>query len=177
MSEPIWCSINFKTPLGWFDDDNQAEHPDFPVARVLREALLNGDDDVSLCDPGKGLIPNEPGLIWNFNGEGNYGLMDEDVEWALNWLREHKVPFVATDDTKYDMVGTIIVSGPGGEFEGRWNEEVVMSEQMFRAIQKAWDHAPVGALSAITDYFDRLDVDINEMAVSHLPAVPPKEDE
>lgn len=176
MSEPIWCAVTLKTPMGWWVDDEP--HPDFWAAHALIEGLLNGDWRAEQCGPGAGLIPNDPGIFWEFNGEGNYGLYDEDVAAALEWLEAHGVPYRATSDPKYDMLGEIRVFDGREVHDGTFDGlQVTLTHGEFVGIRSKWTHAPAGALSAIEGYFEKFDFDTEATAVSHLPDQPPPSEE
>lgn len=153
MSEPIWCDIHVKYPASW------GERPWF--CDMLADALINGYDDEV-----------EPG-VWSFHGEGNYGLYDSEVEEALDWLRTHRIPFVAHSDTKYEFSADHWVYDGKADnlvtFEGD-TERAMLDEATWRKID-AGEHPDFPTVEA---YFTRAERGIADLEVDHLPAELPE---
>lgn len=112
MSEPVWTQVTVLLPAA----DHPAWSTEFgdDVPRVVRalellaDALINGQQDFTLD------LTNEPtaliqwaGSYVQVEGEGNYGLQDDECREALAMLRDLGVSYDAHDEDKYDM--------PGGE--------------------------------------------------------------
>jgi hypothetical protein len=166
MSEPIWCDVHIVCPASWGDDPSKILGVD-----MLADALINGYVD---CAP----IEGTDRMRWDVNGEGNYGLGDSDVENALSWLEDHGVPYRASSDPKYEYLGEVRVFDGHNTVEDRPggpDSQVVLDEYTFKAIVIKWEHAPAGALQAITEHFTL--PDIYEIDISHLPATAPTEDD
>lgn len=170
MSEPIWCTIRVKTPASWMPEDPPTpthygqEGEGLPMwAGGLSEALCNGSTDWTRADDT---------IVWDFSGEGNYGLADDDVEFWLDWLGAHHVPFYASDDSKYEFQGSwrlfdgekIVAQGAIG------TDDLVLDRHDWAAIKsgKSW-------AKTVDDYFDPPKLD--DLSIAHLPAAPPHDEE
>lgn len=152
MGEPIWTNFSTKVPAGWHSD----EQPLW-IVDALGEALNNGHTDVEAEPNGA--------ISISANGEGNYGLLDGDLELVLDWCRAHRVPFIANDESKYDCSGQIIVFDGTKEWEGRYDQGVVLDSMQYQAIV-AGEHSD---FESVDDYFTRLNISINDLDIAHLP--------
>ncbi len=99
-------------------------------------------------------------------GEGNYGLCDSELEEVLQFLEEWSVPYIAHDESKYDMVGSIHMFDGETCFQGRWDDGPVLDLQTYRKII-AGDHIDY---ESIEDYFAKLNRSIGELPIDHLLA-------
>jgi hypothetical protein len=171
MSEPIWCNINIATPASWVDPSDDELRPlrGFLAGVILDDdGLINGESDVTV-------ISADGRAHWSWNGEGNYGLYDSAVEEALDWCEANHIPYIATSDTKYDMTGEIRIFDGHESRSGEYNEGVVLTEQDYRMIRANADLS--NPWKEVVDYFERLNVAIDQLSVAHLPEFPPEEDE
>lgn len=186
MSESIWCDIFVRIPTSWdaqtYEEGGEpaalgggiAEYPK-PI-RLLADALGKGYVDQDGDDP----------TVWDIHGEGNYGLTDEDVTEALDWCERHAVPFVATDDGKYEI---------GGEFRAFDGREyvasdlahteafgVVMPLATFEGIvNRESTGDPVdddrAVIAAIRAYFAQGQPTIGQFSIDHLPEHEPTDEQ
>lgn len=152
MSEPIWCNIRFRIPDTWGDDN--------PLIRGLSEALINGETD---CRDG----------VWSAGGEGNYGLYDSDVEYWLDWMRKHRVPFIASSEPKYEWDGESIVNNGLQEWRGTSGaDQALLSKQEFDAIV-----AGTSEFESVEQFFTIMNASTPAHLLAHLPDQFPEEDE
>jgi len=159
MSEPIGCNISIHLPATWGTD---TEKP--AIVLLFENALLRG----GLIEPEP--VPGTVGRVhWEIDGEGNYGLSDSEVEEGLDWLLEHKVPFIATDDTKYDLRGRIMHFDGVRQYDGRYDGDVVLCWEDYEAIGRR-THT---MYSTVDDYFTRLTRPLSDITIGHLPTTPP----
>ena len=125
----------------------------------LADAVLNGYLDVDELDTNR--------RVFQVAGEGNYGLADSRFEECLDQLRAHRVPFIASCDTKYEWIGEMIVFDGTNEFGGTWTNGPLLSQTEYALIEQGthpWAHT-------VGEYFDRLTVDVGHIEISHLPSV------
>jgi len=161
MSEPIWCNVTVHVPATWCLDDTTPTIIDW-----LERALINGDTS---DDPVEG---HDNRVEFRVNGEGNYGLFDDELEEAFDWCHEHHVPYIAHDESKYDMQGEIRWYDGGNEvISGRFDSEVVLTEQQWRSMQE-------GKFNFATpnEYFERLSRTLSDVTIDHLPEQEPTSD-
>lgn len=161
MGESIWCNVRVVCPKSWGDDPEK-----IPGVAMISDALINGERaDIWSENPDRN--------IWGMSGEGNYGLYDDGVSSGLNWCREHKVPFYASSDPKYEMVGEIDVFDGERDYARTGDEQgdPVLHSSTFLGFLS--EHDP---LAAIREFFEGLP-DIEKVDISHLPAVCPDTDD
>jgi hypothetical protein len=152
MSEPIWCAIRFRIPESWGDDN--------PLIQGLSEALINGDHD--LRDG-----------VWTVAGEGNYGLYDDEVEFWLDWMRTHRVPFLASSDPKYEFDGESIVFNGLREWRGTSGaEQALLSQSEYEAIV-----AGRSEFTSVEEFFAIMNASTPAHLLAHLPDNFPEEDQ
>lgn len=151
MSEPIWCNWTSRIPEAW-----DAER----IATDLGYALINGQLDVETVE-GVTLI--------EASGEGNYGLHDSDLEAVFDWHHEHRVPYIAHDETKYECKGEIRVFDGEVVLDGRYDDGAVLDEPTYDMIANG-DSAD---FATIDDYFAKLSIRISELSIDHLSPLPP----
>lgn len=158
MGESIWCNVQVATPLSWGDDGDK-----IPGVAMIADALING-----FCNE----RVEADRRIWNINGEGNYGLSDDDVAAGLTWLTEHGVPYDAHSEPKYEMSGERDVFDGVQHYERECNEggSVTLGSYRWNELKAMPD--PIAAVDA---HFAM--PEIEAMDISHLPAECPQLDE
>lgn len=147
MGEAIWVNINFRVPATW------------PASRyvpygwdIYDSQIVDGVNHVQ------------------FSGEGNYGLEDDEIQNLLELLREQRVPFVATQDPKYEYSGVIGVFDGFTEVTGTCDSDgATLSEARFRSIAGGSDKT----FLSVHSYFRLLNVDIEQLPIDHLQSWPP----
>lgn len=166
MSEPIWTCVQIRTPESWATDKG---YPHEYLTEIENLRCYLGDWEATQ-------EAGVDGTIWIFSGDANYGLSAETVEEALEWLLANRVPFIATSDTKYEYTGEIRVYNGNASREihtGDYNEEVVLTRSKY----KEFTSSAKSTSFAVAMYFERLDLDLKTVDISHLPTTPPNEDE
>lgn len=160
MGEAIWTRVTFRTPKGWGVANDLVDG--------LSAALINGD---SLIDNDE---VADDHYEWTISGEGNYGLNDGEVEYWLDWMRQHKVPFIANDEPKYEFQGTTIVFTGEREWAGESSsEQAVMSRSTYASI--------IGGTSqfrTVDEFFRILNTrTTGGFSIDHLPDKFPSDDD
>lgn len=150
MGEPIWCSVKFRTPVSWGGEND--------LVKGVIDSLLEFDhrDDE-----------------WVIEGEGNYGLWDGNIQFWLDWMLKHKVPFIATSEPKYEHPGETRVFDGHGLWCGESSaDSAVLSEETYKAIQ-----AGDSDFSTVEQFFEILNtVTTTKFSIDHLPDKFPSED-
>lgn len=149
MSESIWCTVRVVLPSSWGD------HP--PIIATIDDALMDSEVDIEDLAAGR--------RRFRLGGLGNYGLCDSRLNEALCWLRDHQVPFVATD-AAVDELGDVTVFDGTDEICGGWAEDPMLDASTSTAIL-AREHRWA---ATIADYFARLRADPADFDTSHLSA-------
>lgn len=149
MSRSIWCTVGVVLPSTWGDRP--------PILAIIDDALMDGEFDVVDLNDGR--------RRFRLSGLGNYGLCDSGLHDALCWLREHKVPFVATD-AAVDHLGEVTGFDGGEEICGGWADDPVLDQTASMAIL-AGEHRWA---ATIVDYFARFRADPTDFDTSHLSA-------
>lgn len=145
MSEPIWCYVRFRIPPTWGEP---------ALVEGLSEALLNGE--ALLGDDGE----------WVVNGEGNYGLYDDEiVEW-LDWMRLHSVPFLASCEAKYEFEGESIVNDGSHEWSGTSGvDQALLSKSEYAGIVTG-----ASQFRTVDEFFEILNTSSTlGFSIDHLP--------
>lgn len=157
MGESIWCSVDVKVPTSWGNDDCIPSVID-NLHAALRENVVSFDQ-------------GDGSTIWNVNGDGNYGLSDDDVTKALDELTRLRVPFVATSDAKYDF-------GPERWiYDGNDNHHVDIFDGTDQATITLADLERLGSYEAARDYLRAGNRTVGEFNIDHLPTEEPTDDE
>ena len=182
MGEAIWCNVRFKVPSTWNgplarlrlekylpEKDWGKLYPTAPAfVKDAAAALLNGSDEPE-DEEGEGWT------IWSVDGEGNYGLYDDDLKSVLSWCAEHRVPYYATSDPKYDMSGEIDFFDGTDHRQGECGEDGSPKMSLSDWIRAKEHEDPLACVEA---YFDLLTVpELAEIDISHLPATCPYDEE
>lgn len=168
MSEPIWCDVSIRFPDSWNSEQCQvvvgaATRPSNPLVAGLTEALINGYVEAG----------DEDEDVVNVHGEGNYGLYDADVAIWLDWMREHKVPFVASSDAKYEFEGETVVFDGTNEYSGTSGvDQALLSKQEYDSIK-----AGRSEFATVEAFFTVLNTSVSAFSIEHLPAGFPGDDE
>lgn len=146
MGEAIWTTVKFRIPSGWGDKN--------PLVDSLGDALINGESNF---DDGQ----------WTIYGEGNYGLNDDEVEFWLDWMRDHKVPFIASDEPKYEFEGTTIVFDGEREWSGTSSaEQATLTKTEYESIK-----ASTSEFRTVEEFFSILNTkSCADFPIDHLPA-------
>jgi len=167
MSESIWCSVSVKIPTTWEDG-----HDTPPFLQDLSEALINGDsaDRIQWSEPtgtpGEYVTHVQPGC-WQVTGEGNYGLADEDVQTVLEWCHEHRVPYIATSDAKYEFDGEWYL------FDGFTHYDAPRAEGGCYMTRQIWESVTTGQsviYPTVEAFWKITGTDINDVSIDHLGA-------
>lgn len=192
MSEPIWCSVRFKVPASWNGpmvvspfDTHRTPTPDRPTEMIptppwfvtdAAEALINGTGPDGEVETGPGDMAGDGWTIWNVNGEGNYGLNDDDLAGVLDWCCTQRVPYYATSDPKYEMAGEIDFFDGDVHRNGECGSDGE-PKLAYALWLQAKEHAD--PLACVEAYFDLLTLPpFEEVDISHLPAkYPPRFDD
>lgn len=160
MAEMMWCNIEVRAPRAWIAKDERGydvlmfpdgyEKAEPGETYAADPQLMNGD--ACVMDH-----PTDPAsVLVQFNGEGNYGLADDDLAAFLAECRRVGVPYSASDDPKYDIPGTVRIVGDGVEISRTATEggAVVLDECDYRTMRAAAgdDHGAFAA--AVAAYFD-----------------------
>lgn len=174
MGEPIWCNVYVKVPTSWnkpgvptrYDPDTTEPGKPEVVGRLCE--ALGADYDVEI---------NGDVSIWHAAGEGNYGLADSDIEEVLDWCEKHLVPYRATDDPKYEFMGTIKVFDLKEVHErtGDADGNATMAEYEYNNLKAEFDSSD-DLVAALDTYFNGLP-GLDEIDISHLPALEPDSEE
>lgn len=166
MSEPIWCDITIKIPASWWPEGDDKPM----IVRDLWAALINGDGQ---HDPS-----GDGGLIVTSNGEGNYGLHDSYVTDVLDWCEKHRVPYTASDETKYDMPGET------RHFDGTNSWSGMSAADTYVLPVHEWESMMAEAgddhfalVRKVTAYFAKMRWSVEGADISHLPSEYPEEDD
>lgn len=166
MSEPIWCDFYVKLPSSWGAISNDrgvfcVEDAWPQIVKNVAWALINGDTDAD--------VRNDGSTIWHVNGEGNYGLYDDDFQEARGRCQQHRIPYLATDDSKYEFDGSIeIYDGQEVRRGSHGNSGTTINYSDFVRFLKEPD-----PLAAIRQHFEGLTLDLETVDISHLPAAEP----
>ncbi|MCD6056512.1 MAG: hypothetical protein K0Q89_42 [Thermomicrobiales bacterium] len=192
MSEMTGSSITIKVPVDWEGEPIIRRHisdwtegrggysmpiyggeeylertvrlPEFEWFEAMNVAQWEGDEFLTL----------------DWAGELNYGWTgDSDADNFLDWLVEHRIPFHAQTDAKYENDGYELF------YDGSENGEVVeraatnggpvIGWQEFKALA---DKHPASAWQLIDEVSALLrPFDLGACDISHLPADPPKEED
>jgi hypothetical protein len=153
MGEPIWCYVKLRVPDTWGRTN--------PLIQGLSQALINGES----CIDDKGL--------WTFSGEGNYGLYDDEVEHWLDWMRDYKVPFVASSEAKYEFEGETIVFNGDREWRGiSGADQALLSHSEYLNIR-----AGISEFATVEEFFTVLNVSEPPHLLAHLPDKFPDDEE
>lgn len=150
MSEPIWCNVSVRYPTSW------GERPWF--IDQLADALINGVDEQG-ADEG----------IWCIEGEGNYGLYDDEVQAVLDWMTDNRVPFVAHSDAKYEFEADHWIYDGAADNIHRFtgdSSRIMIDENTWRRITtgKHPEHR------TMEEFWDAANRCINDLSIDHLPA-------
>lgn len=165
MSEAIWCNVGFKVPATW---GNKESPPQF-VAE-MGEALINGYTDWEVgewIEPPRLVTLGDYWTIWSVDGEGNYGLYDSRVEPILKWAREHRIPYRATSDPKYEFSGEVHVFDGETEHErsGDGEGQIVLTKSEWAGLLYKHGEGPA-LVEAVKGFFGI--PDLAGISIDHL---------
>jgi hypothetical protein len=167
MGEPIWTTFHIKTPPGWQSAEitpSAEPHRWFDAGVTLDNYL--GDQEILDLDDGS--------LHWTWQGEANYGLSADTIQYAIDWCDKHRVPYEVYDESKYDMEGSIVMSD-GFTYQTRSCDNtgvITLSQYRYKSICNQYQDFGMRWL-AIEEHFAPANFDLNECSVAHLPAWPP----
>ena len=154
MGEPIWTTVKFRIPATWGDT--------CALVAGLSDSLINGEATIDESEE------------WTIHGEGNYGLLDDQVQFFLDWMRAHKVPFIATDEPKYEFEGTTIVFDGKREWSGTSSaEQATMTKIEHESIK-----AGTSEFRTVEEFFNILNTgSCADFPINHLPDEFPDDEE
>jgi hypothetical protein len=160
MSEPIWCNVQAVIPAGWVKD--HAQVPEWLTYEA--SGLCNGFADLDRREDGAWVV--------TLTGEGNYGLADDEVEHLLDLLTDLGVPWLATQDTKYEITGEIRWSkGDGSDIEVRDHD----GDGAVAGLRKVQE---LGSYEAVVAWLTTPDLnDPSAFPIGHLDSEPPTDEQ
>lgn len=168
MSEPIWSVVTVKVPRSWLASAEDA----LPFIDELADAMLNGSTDVAPCED------DDTAWIVQVDGEANYGISgDDEVQHVLDWLLSNRVPFEASDETKYECAGEWYAYDgneagtvrTGAQDANRGHVLDSMDWQLIADGNHPW-------AKSVEDYFYGT-LHVHQTSVDHLPADAPSFDD
>lgn len=165
MGEPIWTTFQIKTPPRWGSptDRGGTEPTNTFEAGVTLDVYLGDQEILHLVDGS---------ILWTWQGEANYGVSADNIQWAMDWCDRWHVPYLVYDETKYDMEGQIIMSDGFAAVERPYNNSITLSEYAFNEINKRPDSA-FNKWTSVVEYFAPSNFDLSACSIAHLPAWPP----
>lgn len=188
MSEMMGADLRFKVPLSW-EGEVQLERwftgDEQHVIRTIRMPNFEWLEQIDVSQPEGATY-----LECSWAGELNYGWYDSDGECLLEWLRNHRVPYLASCDAKYEFDGS--VDFYNGNAEGdvisrtSSNAGVTLDEAEWKGLLadagKTGSHCEQCIVDANRWLVDKVDehfaaIDLDACDISHLPAEPPPAEE
>lgn len=169
MSEPIWTNIHVRIPPSWNTGDPADPKPPEALVDII-EYLYDGYSPAEWWAEGS---------CWQMQGESNYGLAGEAVTEFLDWCHQHRVPYRAWDDTKYEFFGTTRVYDGGDEVDAFTNDgsegSIVMTNREWLDLLGVNDDETV-VVARVAAFFRR-DREVTDLPIDHLPEKPPVDED
>lgn len=183
MSEMMGADLSFKVPLSWegevrVETFNWGAHEQY-VVRTVRMPQFEWFEAMEVTQPEGATY-----LECSWSGELNYGWYDSDGECLLEWLRNHRVPYLASCDAKYEFDGSVDFynGNPEGDVISRTssNAGVTLDAAEWRELVDASGKDPNvdpnrWLVGKVDEHFAAIDLDGCD--ISHLPEDPPEEDD